>query len=764
MMDDKKSSQDWFNALELSKKEMAKWQDRGEKIVKRFRDERSEFGGSNRKYNILWSNIRTLLPAVYAKKPKAECERRHKDADPVGRVASEVLQRALQYEIDQYTDFDSGLRHSILDRLLPGRGVAWVRFEPAYEPGKPEDVGETQITDDVEPEMANTLQYECSPVDYVYWKDFRHSPARTWEEVTWVARRVYMSKEEGVERFGDDFKTIPLSHEPIGTEELKRDGVNTENMKKAVVWEIWDKPTKTAIWVAVGCETILDTKQDPLQLDCFFPCPKPLFATLTTDSLVPVADYVMYQDQANELDVLTERIGKLVEACKVVGVFDASSPGIQRMLNEGVDNTLIPVDTWAAFGEKGGLKGTIDFLPLDMVVNALSQLYAAREQCKQVIYEVTGLSDIIRGASVASETATAQQIKSQYASLRLKEMQGDVARFASEILRIKAQIMCQFYRPEVLVSMSGMEQTKDAQYLQPAVQLLQNDTLRAFRIEVETDSLVELDEMQEKADRMEFLTAASGFIEKAIQAPPELAPLLGEMLMFGVRSFKAGKSMEASLEQFIQAATEKAKQPPQAPPPDPEMMKLQAQQQSEQGRMQLEQAKMQASQQLEMGKFQLEQAKMQAAEQAEQMRMQLDMQVAQQKAELDSQLEATRIQHEQMMEQSRQEHEARLKQMELESRAQSEQEKAELDASVKILVAQISAQTTTATAQMAAEAANQTVAEELKPDEGMTKLTQMHGEMLKGMGDVVKALKAPKTRTGKKLPDGSMEIIETTEG
>lgn len=753
-----KSSQDWFNALELSKKELQKWQERGEKIVKRYRDERSEFG-SGKKYNILWSNIRTLLPAVYAKKPKAECQRRHKDQDPVGRTASQVLERALQYEIDQYSDFDSTLRHSILDRLLPGRGVAWVRYEPQYAPGQPEDVGETQITDDVEAEMSQTLASECSPVDYVYWKDFRHSPARTWEEVSWIARRVYMSKEEGIERFGDDFSQVPLSHEPIGTEELKRDGVDTAKMKKAVVWEIWEKPTKKAIWVAQGFENVLDEKDDPLQLDEFFPCPKPLFATLTTDSLTPIADYIMYQDQANELDALTDRIGKLVEACKVVGVYDASQTGVQRMLNEGVDNTLIPVDTWAAFGEKGGLKGTIDFLPLDMVVNALAQLYQAREQAKQVIYEVTGLSDIIRGASVASETATAQQIKSQYASLRLKEMQSDVARFASDILRIKAQIMCQFYSPETLVQMSGMAQTQDAQYLPQAIQLLQNDTLRNFRIEVETDSLVELDEMQEKQDRMEFLTAAAGFIEKAIQAPPELAPLLGEMMMFGVRSFKAGKSMEASLEQFIQQATEKAKQP-QQPQPNPELLKLQADQQKSQVDMQMKQAEMAASQQSEAAKFQLEQAKMQAQQQAEQMRLQADMQAAQQKAELEAALEQQRMAHEQALEESRQAHEARLKQMEAESKAQTEREKAELDASVKILVAQIAAQTTTATAQMAQEAADREVVEQLQPDDGLSKLTEMHGELLKGVGEVVKSLKAPKTRTGKKLPDGTIEITE----
>lgn len=713
------SSQDWFAALELSKKELKKWQTRGEKIVKRYRDDREEFGGG-RRYNILWSNIRTLMPAVYSKKPKAECSRRHKDADPVGRCAAQVLERALQYEIDHYSDFDSAIRHAVLDRLLPGRGVAWVRYEPSYTPGQPEDVGETQITDDVEPEMADTLESECSPVDYVFWKDFAHSPARTWEEVTWVARRVYMAKEEGKERFGEAFKDVPMAHEPVGLDELKRDGINADSMKKAIVWEIWDKPTKTAIWVAEGCQTVLDEKPDPLKLDTFFPCPKPLFSTMTSDSLVPVADYVLYQDQARELDEITARIGKLVEAVKVVGVYDASQVGVQRMLSEGVDNTLIPIDTWAAFGEKGGLKGTVDFLPLDVVVGALSQMYAAREQVKQVIYEVTGLSDIIRGASVASETATAQQIKSQYASLRLKEMQSDVARFASDILRIKAQIMCSYYSPETLVTMSGMQATPDAVHLEAAIQLLQNDTLRAFRIEVETDSLVELDEAQEKSDRMEFLTAASGFVEKAIQAPPELAPLLGEMLMFGVRSFKAGKGMEASLEQFIQAAAEKAKQPPQQPPPDPEMLKLQATQQAEQGRMQLEQAKMQASQQLEQakmeqsvqleqGKFQLEQAKMQAAQQLEEMRMAAEQSAAQHKDDLAQQ------------------------------QLEFERWKAELDARVKLRIAQIGK-----------EASGDELMNEMEDEIALTnanpmdKLAEMHMEMMQVIGQLAQNMNAPK--------------------
>ena len=667
---EQESARDWFDNLTLSKRDLEKFVERGDKIVKRYRDERDNRSDGEKRYNILWANIRTLLPAVYAKKPDAEVSRRFKDDDQVGRVASLLLERALQYEIDHYQDYDTALKHCVLDRLLPGRGVAWVRYEPHYEAGQPQEAA--QITGDAESEVAETLTYECAPVDYVYWKDFRHSPARTWDEVSWVARRVYMSKDEGIARFGEDFKDVPLAHEPIGLQELKDAGCNTDAMKKAVVWEIWDKTKLEALWVAEGCQHILDKKPDPLQLEGFFPCPRPVYATLTSESLSPIADFRLYQDQADELDLITQRIGHLVEAMKVVGVYDASCDGLQRLLNEGVDNTMIPVDSWAMFAEKGGMKGAVDFFPIEMVANALVSLYQAREQTKQVIYEITGLSDIIRGASMASETATAQQIKSQYASLRLKEMQSDVARFASDILRIKAQIMCQFFAPETLVMMSGLDRTPDAQYLPDAIALLQNDNLRSFRIAVASDSLVELDEAQEKADRMEFLQAVSGFLRESLQAPPELTPLLGEMLLFTVRSFKAGKTMEGAIETFTKQAKEKAEQPP-PPQPSPEEIKAQA-----------EQAKQQAQ-------LQADQQRQQMEAQVEQQRMAAEMQMRQQEAQFNAQLT-------QQVEAMKQQAESEREQM----RLMFEQWKTQMIESTKINVAQIGAQTALSTAQDAA--------------------------------------------------------------
>ena len=646
-----KEAKRWKNELKQAKREDEQWCKRAKKIVKRYRDDRPQSSTAKR-YNVLWSNIQTMLPALYGKTPRAQVERRWKDKDPVSRTAATILERALQYEVDHNPDYDHAIKSAVLDRLLPGRGVAWVRFETksveTVGEGLDEDTEEYSDTESsVEMEEKPEINIQTTPVDYVYWEDFRCTPARTWEEVTWCARRVYMTKEEVIERFGEEFKDITLTHEPMSLDEMKKAGASEadmESMKKAEIWEIWDKSSECVYWVSEGEDKLLDHKYDPYGLDGFWPIPRPLFATQTTDTLVPVPDFVLYQDQAEEIDKLTNRISMLIEAVKVVGVYDASQTGIQRMLTEGFDNQLIPVDSWAAFSEKGGIKGTIDFMPLDQVLQALNQCYASREQAKQVVYDVTGLSDIIRGSSVASETATAQQIKGQYASMRLKRMQMDVAMFASELLRIKAQMMCDLYSPQNLIEMSGIMGTDDAVYAEQAIQLMKSEPVRSFRIEVASDSLVEMDEAQEKQSRTEFMTAFGVTLRDAlpiVQQVPEMAPLIGEVLTFVVRTFKGGRQLENALEGTI----EKMNAPKEPQGPSPEQQQAEAQQQMEQAKMQAtmqaEQMKMQAAQQMEQMKAQtmaeVEQFKAQQAIQLEQMKQQAETERQAYKAQLDAQ-------------------------------------------------------------------------------------------------------------------------------
>lgn len=681
--------QEWINAITAYERTFKKWEGRVEKILKRYRDEnRGYMGNATSRFNVLWSNVQTIQPAVFSRLPKPEVTRRFRDNDPVGRVAGMILQRGLEFEVEHYPDYKAAMKNCVQDRFLGGRGMAWVRYEPHF--GTPEDG--VQITEDADEAQASdteVLEYECAPVDYVHWREFGHKVARTWEEVTAVWRKVYLGRAALVERFGEELGgKIPLDTSP---EDNKKISKSDDIENQALVYEIWDKETNCAIWLSKSMGKILDKRPDPLGLENFFPCPRPLYATLTSDSLEPVPDFSLYQDQARELDTLADRIDGLINALKVRGVYDASVPELARLFSEGENNSLLPVKNWSAFSEKQGLRGAIDLVEILPIAQALDYAYKAMDQVKQQIYDITGISDIIRGQTNANETATAQEIKGQYASLRLKAMQNEVAEFAQELIQIKAQIMCKHFSPETLAQISCVAQFSpaDQQLIPQAMQLLTEGNISDFRIEIAVDSMVQADEDKDKKDRMEFLTAAGGFIEKAGQAAaaePKITPLVMDMLKFGITAFKVGRTMEGEFDKVADEMKAAAAQPQQQKP-DPEMIKVQAQQQESQSKLQLEQAKLQQEAQASQQRLQMETERDQQA-------MQLKAQIDNAKIQQDAQLEQSKQQHEQFMEQAKQDF---------------ERWRSELEANTKIVVAEMSSKTQLQTAALSASQASDTV-------------------------------------------------------
>ena len=754
----------WHDQIEHATKVFDKWEKRGQKVVRRYRDERDAIEMPRMKFNILWSNISVLFPALYGRQAKPEVSRRYMDQDPVGRMACTMLERVVEYEVTQFSDFDSAMQGVVQDRLLPGRGTAWLRYEPVIVSEAPEPMMPTmegteegaQITDVEEIERVDSAH---SPVDYVYWQDFIHSPARHWEEVWWVARWVYMTKDEGIERFGDVFKNVPMQSQADDVDSKNPMTAKSAYGKKAKVAEIWNKRTKKVCWIAKGYPQALDERDDPLELEEFFPCPKPLLATTTNGSLIPVPDYCEYEDQAQELDNLTQRIYLLVKACKAVGVFNAEFKELGRMFSEGVDNKLFPVTAWAAMSEKGGLKGAIDMMDTSAIIKTLQQLYASREVVKQSIYEIMGISDILRGASNAQETLGAQQLKANFGSLRLRASQGDVARFATDLFRMKAQIVCKFYPPELIVEMSGVMNTpegQDPQLLQAAIQMLSNSTIRDFHIQVEADSLAQIDEQAEKQNAQEAVGAIGGFLEASLpmmQGAPEMLPMMSEMLLFLVRRYRAGRGLEGAIEKSMKALEDKAKQMQQQPPPNPEMMKLQAEQQAEQMRMQAQ--------------AQTEQMKVQAQGQIEQTKAQLEMQMQQAETQAQMQLEQMKEQFAQAMANQ----ELQVKAREMQGREEYERWKAELDAATKVLVARIGANPGVDLPLMEAQqAAAEKVTQELGMNVQMAvqqmaqladNMANMHGQAMQGIGEAVKKLGAPKKVV--RGADGMVIGVETIQ-
>lgn len=599
--------QKYLDMFSQYEKDFQKWEGRVEKILKRYRDERTTTTAQSH-YNILWANVQTLKAATFSRMPRPDVSRRFKDNDPVARVASLLLERALDFEITHTTDFQEALTACVYDRFLGGRGTAWIRYEPVIETDDT-FVSEEDAESD---EVSEYLDIEQAPVDYVHWRDFGHSYGRTWDEVDTVWRRVYMTRQMLKERFpeeqfGDLWKQIPLDASPEDT----RTKMMESNPKRALIYEVWCRTEKKVYWINKSMGKILDERDDPLQLEEFFPCPKPLYATLTNESIVPVPDFTLYQDQANELDTLADRQKGLIDALKVRGFYDAANPDLNRLFTEGDNNTLIPVKNYSAFAEKGGMGGAVEFVDLSNIANALNVAYQAMAQVKQQVYDITGISDILRGSSVASETATAQQIKGQYATLRLKTYQDEVAMFASSILRIKAQIICQHFQPETILKIGGAEllNDDDKALIPQAMELLKNNPMRTFRVEVATDSMLYADEQQEKADRVEFLTSTSAFIEKAVQAAqvaPEITPLILDLLKFGVTGYRVGRTIEGEVDNVADKMKAIAAQPkPQQPNPD--MIKAQSEAQKMQAEMQLEQMRMQLeAQKLEFEKWKVQ--------------------------------------------------------------------------------------------------------------------------------------------------------------
>lgn len=727
----------WKDQIELAEKDSKRsaWIKRGEKIVKRYRDERDAAQENQRRMNVLWSNVQTLQPSLYGREPVPIAERRFLDRDPVGRVAAIILERTMRYNMGD-SQFHGSMRKAILDYLLPGRGTLWVRYEPtigtvetAVASDDEGDAGDaeagdgsdgqaepldTQVSDTPPDQASERLLSEQTCVDYVDWKDFFTFPAkaRTWNEVEAVGRRVFMSRDELNDRFGKLGRKVPLDHKVEGADNL------AEDLAKATVTEIWHKPTSKVLFVAKEFEGLLEEKDDPLHLEGFWPCPTPLFATMTNDTMIPVPDFVEYQDQALELDALSQRIARLTSALKVAGVYDGSAPGLQRLLNEDLENELIPVNSWAAFAEKGGLQGAIAFLPIKEIAEVLAGLYQARAQQKQDLYEITGISDVLRGQSDPNETARAQTIKGRFASMRLQDRQQEVSRFCRDTIRIMGEIISEHYSPQTLITCSGImnddtilpslpsppvapqlpqlppnlppEQMVQAQQqlaaaqqqaaqaqqqyqqqvqqiqmqrqklVQDALALLKQDKLRGFRIDIETDTTMAEDALETKQSRVELVTAVSSFLTPALAAGeknPDLIPLLTKTLLFVIRGFRVGRDLESAFEEFSDKSDKMVKQNAGKPPSNPEMIKAQAE---------VEKAKIEAQSEQSNAAMTLQHK--QTEQQVAAMKVQSDQQLSQFEAETKRQLmemqhglELTKAQQQQQFEAMR--HDFKMKEM-----------------------------------------------------------------------------------------------------
>lgn len=574
----------WAKEFEAFEKETKDWSTKSDQIVAEYLDKRSQqmFASQQNHINLFWSTVEVQKATLYVRPPKVDVSRAHKDSDDdIARVAGIILERILNNSLQEDgSPMRSAVQQGIEDRLIVGLGVLWNRYEAttAVEtiPAAVDEVTGEKVGEDI---SAEVITDEDASVDYVHWKDFAWSPARTWQEVRWVARRSWLTREAALKRFGKE-RAASLAFANAPKKDRSIIEPQAQAWSKAAVWEIWCKDTGHVYWWSKGAPLILDAKPVPVKLKGFFPCGKPCIANATTSRWLPRADFAMAQDLYNQINELQTRIAWITKALKVAGVYDKSAKGaIGSLFQQGSELALVPVDNWAAFAEKGGVQGVISWVPLAEMGTVLGNLRTELVAAQGHLYEVIGISDIMRGASDPNETLGAQQMKAEFGSSRIKLKQSDIADWVAASQRVRAEMICKLFQPETIKKLSNIESTPDAALADQAIAFMKDSEQVMWRITVEPDTMAAIDYAEEREARTQFLEAIGAFIERMtplLQAAPQAAPFLMQLLKWSMGGFKIGKDIEGVMDQALQAVSQPQPPTPPSPKEQAEVQKITA--------------------------------------------------------------------------------------------------------------------------------------------------------------------------------------------
>lgn len=586
--------QHWLSRIAASELREKDWTDTAERAEAIYLCNNTE--GQAPQFNILFSNVETIVPSIYNSTPRPEIRARHGNMeDPIAKKVSDIYERAIEVQIDD-SRMDVEIEMGAQDAYTAGRSIVRVKFDADEMEQEPQpQINEMTGQPDFDFETGELVLVDQDPIatnevilfENVSWRDYRQGPAKRWRDVPWVAYRHEVSTEEK-----NRLESVEIS-DAYKTDKDYKDESFDEDLD-CTIWEIWCKDKMEVLYIVADSGKVLDIKEDPLGLTGFFPQPAPVQPITPTGKLTPVCPYSAYEALAKELDTTTRRINAIVKGLKVRGAIAGDAADISEIAAAG-DNELVAVANLEGLIAAGGLSKAVMWWPIDMAIQVLRELYVQRDQTKAAIYEITGISDIVRGQSQASETATAQQIKTQWGSLRIKKMQRGIERQVRELFVMSAEIISQHFSHETLQKLTGIQIDEQIQ------QKLQKP-LDHYRINVESDSTVRADLTKSRGEMSEFLQGTAQFfgtMQPIVQAAPEAAAPLAKMYAAFAQQFNLGKSAEDALEQFVKMAEQASQQPQGEEKPDPEVqMKMQE--------MQMKMKEVEAKMKLEVSKLQLQ--------------------------------------------------------------------------------------------------------------------------------------------------------------
>lgn len=579
----------WVKEFAAARVALEPWQKKGDEIDAEFRNEIKPLSDLDSRLPLFASDIQTMIAMLYGQVPLCDVSRRYGDADDdLARVAGEILERVLNTDTTRTDDtYADALGCVLMDFFLPGFGQASCRYVTGEivktSTGKDENGAEV---------FAESRPKEDVEIDYTHWKDWLWGPAKVPHQIPWWSKSVDMSREQLVKRFGAIGKLVPLKKGEDGEE---------DPWSRAKVHEIYEKATRRTYWFCEAYNQCLDMKDDHLQLEGFYPFPQaPLMANLTTSKVVPRPYYALHQDQYRQINSLMSRIRELVDAVRAGGICDKEQwEHINRVLLPENRNKLIPVPNWMKVVDAGGISGLVDWFPIEHVVAAIGVLQQQLISEIDLLHQVTGFSDILRGeATQAGATATEVRGKTKAGSIRVQRLQDEIARWATDLLKIKGEIVCKQFSPATIYERANVRfmSEADQEIAMEAIALLKTD-FACYRIEVKPENVALADFASMKAERTEFLGTLTTYFQAMapiVQAMPDaMEDLLdiGAWVAAGIRGSSQIEGVFDRMRTKAKAAAEARKNNPQQAPPDP---KVQAEQMKQQTVMMQGQQKMQA--------------------------------------------------------------------------------------------------------------------------------------------------------------------------
>lgn len=440
----------WTKQINAAKEEHHDWFDQCKKLEDKFIDKEVPI-------NLFYSNVQILSAALLNNEPKPEVTRRFFNATTADKKKSDLYTttaRIAQSGIEYYFTKNSAIdvaKAAVKGAIKCGRGVLWVDYEPTIVQTTP-DMGlikrmavKAGLAAAPEPEEyvaeRNIKIVSLSPEEYLC--SYAENPHNIW----WKARRHLMNRDALQSRFGYVATDAELKYSSTDT------NVQTQE-KLGEVWEIWDKNNKQRLFLLLGGKSndFLQAPQtDPYKLTDFFPCWD--YTPLTKSrSVVPTPEYMIYGKLLEEINLLSEKNAALGKKVKYVTICHNKDQELVQQLTSASDGSVV-----ASTAHVDDIRNVVTTLDISGAQGMIEKNNARIEILKNQLYEITGMSDLMRGASDPRETATAQRIKGLFGGLRFRDRQISVQEGIKNIFRIVAELICEHWDWDTLSNISGVE-------------------------------------------------------------------------------------------------------------------------------------------------------------------------------------------------------------------------------------------------------------------------------------------------------------------